>query len=83
MVEQYGILDDDLRDTFEKKKSLIEGKKTLGVVQDPNEDPYNSLGFGVNAFLNLIKVFMIMYAILSILALPAIIIFLRHDGMKG
>jgi hypothetical protein len=50
---------------------------------EENEDPFNSLGFGVVAYLRMVKNLMIMFLLFSILIIPAIYLFVTNDGLTG
>ena len=48
-----------------------------------NKDPFNSMGFGIVAFLRMIKHMMWMFLLFTLLIIPAVIIFYKNDGMQG
>lgn len=51
---------------------------------DPeSEDPYLQLGFGMCAYFNLLRTFIFVFLLLSVLSVPALVIYSSHDGMKG
>lgn len=52
-------------------------------MSDPNQDPFDSLGFGIVAYLRMIKNMMLMFFIFSLLIIPAVYLYASKDGLKG
>jgi len=50
---------------------------------EDEEDPFNSLGFGVVEFLRMIKHMMWLFLLFSVLMIPAIYIYAKNDGLVG
>ncbi|CDW90155.1 UNKNOWN [Stylonychia lemnae] len=51
--------------------------------QDVKEDPYLQLGFGMCAYFNLLKTFIVVFIALTLLVLPIIGIYANKDGLQG
>ena len=68
-----------MKGAVDKKKA--EEKKRMK--KYTHKDPYMILGFGINSFFDMIRVFMVLFTVLTILAIPAIFLFMRQDGLVG
>ena len=67
------------------KKAVDQNKKAekAKMKKYATKKPYLILGFGITAFFDLIRVFVYLFIVLTILAIPALIIFNAQRGVEG
>jgi hypothetical protein len=84
MREYLGIneQEDQVAEDEEVDLDQEEAKRTPGGATDAKEDPYLQLGFGMCAYFNLLRSFILLFALLTFLAVPAIGIYSARSGLK-
>lgn len=58
-------------------------KKTIKIdATNAKEDPFNFLGFGMVAYRDLMQTLILLFTFLSILMIPAAIMYGKHEGIR-
>eukprot|EP00347_Sterkiella_histriomuscorum_P016370 403353449 len=93
LLQQQDIHTDDplnKQPSLKKKRTYVESLKQKLRVSGYHrknaknfQDPYIQYGYGVVAFFNLMRVLIILFGFLSLLALPSIILYKQHDAINS
>lgn len=57
--------------------------KDLDPLEDPNQDPYLSLGFGMVAYFSMLKALIFCFSLFTLLAIPMIQTYASYSGLES
>lgn len=76
--ENQPLLDEENKGSSKKRRNT---KKPQIKDTELKEDPFNFLGFGMVAYRDLMFTMMILFAVISVIMMPAMFMYRSHDGM--